>query len=80
MPKRSSFYALIRTEKPSLMTDLEFDCGTRGVNSIDIKNLGPVFGPVFGLKLRPILVLYFQFYISGQFSGRFSGPNLCQLN
>ena len=31
-----------------------------GVNSIDIKNLGPVFGP----KLRPILVLYLQFYIS----------------
>ena len=47
-----------------------------GVNSIDIKNLRPVFGP----KLGPILVLYFQFYILGQFSGRLSGPNLCQLN
>ena len=47
-----------------------------GLNSIDIKNLGPVFR----LKLRPISVLYFQFYISGEFSGRFSGPYLCQLN
>ena len=55
-------------------------CTTQGVNSIDIKNLRPVFGPVFGPKLRPILVLYFQFHISGQFSGPISGPNLCQLN
>ena len=52
------------------------DLRVREVNSIDIKNLGTVYGPVFGPKLRPILVLYFQFYISG----RFSGTNLCQLN
>ena len=51
---------------------IDSDNWAQGVDSIDIKNLGTVFGP--------ILVLYFQFYISGQFSGRFSGPNLCQLN
>ena len=41
-----------------------------GVNSIDLKNLGQGFGQVVRPKLRPILVLYFQFDILGKFSGK----------
>ena len=54
--KESSFSAFCFFKVSHLLVDL-------GVNSIDIKNLGPVFGT----KLGPIVVLYFHFYISGQF-------------
>ena len=57
------------------------------VSSIDIVNLGPIFGPVFRPSLGPFLPRgrdrlqacqssIFYFDISGQFSGQ----NFCQLN
>ena len=69
-----------RSRQPRSSRALEEHLSTLGVDSIDIKNLGPFFGPVFRPVFGPILVLYFQFYISGPFSGPFSGRNLCQLN